>query len=78
MIPTVAPQALQVDGVGHAARARELHCVARLVGPAENPNLLPAMLKHFGHDGQPVERPIAIQGAENFGLAPDLDQIAGP
>jgi hypothetical protein len=72
----VAAGALQVHGPLHAVHAGVADGVARLDGAPVDPHPPAGELQHLGHERQPLEPALLVEGGEDLLLAADLDQLA--
>ncbi|MBX3324400.1 MAG: hypothetical protein KF682_00735 [Nitrospira sp.] len=68
MCRSVATNAIQVHGVYHAPSTRLFYGIASLFRPFVDLKLLPAVLKHFWHEGKTVQHALLIKRGKN-GLA---------
>src|SRR5438445_12647434 len=77
MGPSVAAQTLEMYGVTHTPDSGLFDRVARLVCTFEHTKLMTAVGQHLRHEGQPVDRAIGTQCAQDLLGTQDSDQIAG-
>lgn len=64
-----------MKSIEHAAPARLIHGVARLVSPLVDFESLAAVLEHLGHKRQAVQAPLVVKCAEDFLFTPNFDPI---
>ena len=66
----------EMDCAAHPTSANWKYCIAGFVCPLVHPKSLAAKRKHLGHKRHALELSVAVQGTENFFLAPHFDPIA--
>src|SRR6266511_3372909 len=71
----VAAHPLEVDRVAHAVHPAPVDRVAQLAGQLVDPEPPSAELPHLGHERQRLELAAVVEGREDLGLAPHLDQL---
>ena len=75
---SVASNILEVNRPFHAPPLHPVRRVARFVRSFEDTEALPAIRKHLGHEGQPIELRLAVECGEDFLFASDFDEFPRP
>jgi len=75
MSRSIAPQFIQVNGVGQAARFSIGACV---VGVFDYLEAMAAKGEHLGHERNAFELPFLVQSGEDFGGRTHLNDLANP